>query len=108
MPHSRTSVTRNASLERNTDPMLCWLRTLSSTTTNGIFSASRNSSMLIRFSSSIFNFRLCIQLYFRNYRRGYYSLNVHVVTINGVYHGHFFIIYTPYLISELFKKRSSL
>ena len=56
MPHRQIPSTRKASLLRNTEPTLCRLRTSSNTTTSGNFSASLNSSALMRFISNILSF----------------------------------------------------
>lgn len=50
----------NASLVRNIEPILFKLRTLSITTTTGIFADCKFSSTLFRFNSSRLNFRLLL------------------------------------------------
>ena len=53
IPHSHTPCRQNASAVRKTAPILCWLRTLSSTTMSGTFLASWNASGVRRFISCI-------------------------------------------------------
>ena len=56
MPHRYSAPTAKPSHVRINDPTLYMLRTLSKTTTSGVFSCSLNSSVLTRPSSSMHNF----------------------------------------------------
>ena len=58
MPHRITDSAIKPSAVRKTEPILLRLLTLSRTITNGLFSASLNSSILFRSNSETFNFRI--------------------------------------------------
>ena len=60
MPQRYILSTLKASAVRNTEPVLCWLRILSSKMTRGILGACLNSSIEMRSRSIIESFCMCV------------------------------------------------